>query len=1048
MFLFVFIDDHITKTDSSIRYPIETRISDRIKHRSSTVTHSECYDEINKETPRPVIPSNPDLQKPIDRKDTDVQVAPTVTQKAQTTNLDGISEKASTSKRQEDDDMILNKGGKIPEKPTVILKQNSGRTTTKGHVEKIAEDDLEIQPMDYGMEKDFLKRIERQDREAEERGRIALQKEKTRRSYEEMMRKLPILQKQERLSRLNIEKPEYYMSEERLKEMEKKRQLEIENAFENAFPNLKPNIITSEIVEKEPDETRGTWDVTRGRRKEVKCACCPKQTKRERQLKDLLINLQAQKEMLLQEVNALPKDSKLNELLSSLHNINTKKKTENKRRLREISPTSGSSASPRKKAKTKTKKYVLVRQNMSTQTSPDVQSGGEVQKVERATSPVVKSPEKLEDKTSEKVEQKIDKATEISEDKNLKEKPICYEDEKLCEIVIKIRENELEPEIFVEKPNKNVDVVSEATAKKTDKVVTKEKKRKRNVTVESHTWRDQFSQNSTNYTSSSTSYYSPPDVSSKQKHQPRLRDVLQNKEKQTNFAARTTQTERKLHPFIIKYIERLLTISRSAVEELSVSSVSDVTTPASSIIDINSNNPTLSHLKKLLKRLGISYDEMQEIYGKSGKHDAVLSSLSSSSTHSNEIEIRHQANQCNYESQEEQTNTTLSAKVSQDDTLDEDDTKYREMMLKYAEITESCNKKISDLTEKIEKVRMEKMQIMNSSNSSGNDKENTTTAYLNLPNTSGSSSSEQEKLDKMLLTIDQTLAENLKRMTASEIREKYDPIDVEEQPQDFEPLLKDIPKLPKFTETYDSTKCNNKRPPPSKGLTVAKRFNDEITGIPHELSTIMEGDSQISTKAQKSHEDIANRSTKIGTPDILKEISDNKEKSKKQTSFDRQIQVQHLSSSSDEIESLEKMLKDMGMGWAIATLRKTQEALALTSSSSSIDINIQQQKVYSDSSGSEVNLKGILSRHLLAKISSTSTSTSETSISLLMKEFDDISAILGSGSTIKDGHRTSTPVQQVSNKNKQCNCSDRSDGSNNKGNCTFHSLQSSNSVSK
>lgn len=964
-------------------------------------------------------------------------MAPIVAQKAQSTSLDGA--------------------GEIPEKPVTVAlkpKESSGRVdkkTTKGGVERIDEGDLEVMVGDFqGEEEDFMKRMERQDREAEERGRMALQKEKTRRSYEEMMKKLPVVQKQERLSRLNVDnKPEYYMSEERLQEIERKKQFAMENAYESAFPGLKPSLITTKEVvhgektDREPfkvidvtDKTRGvkvgTWDAVKT--KDAQCSCCPKQTKRERQLKDLLLNLQTQKELLLQEVDSLPKDSKLNELLGSLHDLGG---GGHKKKRRAISPTSTTSSSPRKRSKTKcAKKSVLVLQNMSTQTSPApkaVETEKSVEKVEKATSPREKTPEAKEIcAISEKICDCKGKDTPCGHGQK-----VVVEDEKLCEIVIKIRENESQPEVFVEKTSKkpvgDVDV----------KVKTNEQKK--NGT----TWREHLSQQSTTYTTSSTSYYSPPDVSVRTRQQPRLRDVLHDKQKQTNFPCRTTQTGRKLHPFIVKYIERLLTISRSAVQDLSVSSVSDVTTPTSSITEISSNNPSLAHLKKLLKRLGVTYEELHDIYGKSGKHDAVLSSLSSMPSE-NDLQQQKPSESCVCDTQDERTNTSLSARVSQEDIPDEDDQKYREMMMKYAQITESCNKKICDLTEKIEKVRMEKAQIMNSSNSSG-EKENTTTAYLDLPNaddTGGSTAAEQEKLDKMLLTIDKSLAENLKGMTSTEIREKYpdkniNPLadetttktTVVDEQKDFEPLLKDIPKLPKFFETCDPVKCcGNRRPPPSKGLTIAKRYNEEITTIPHELSTILEGDSQQSTKLKSTETDLAKKAAETTPP-------------KKQTTFNSALQIQPLSSSSDELESLEKMLKDMGMGWAIATLRKTQEALALTSSSSSLDINIQHQKnVISDSSGSEVSLKGVLSRHLLAKISSTSSSTSETSISLLLKEFEDISAIFGSGCAARDGHRTSTPIQQLSSKGKPCTCSGGSSSNKDKASCTFHSLQSNGSV--
>lgn len=65
----------------------------------------------------------------------------------------------------------------------------------------------------------------------------------------------------------------------------------------------------------------------------------------------------------------------------------------------------------------------------------------------------------------------------------------------------------------------------------------------------------------------------------------------------------------------------------------------------------------------------------------------------------------------------------------------------------------------------------------------------------------------------------------------------------------FVPFLSDIPKLPKFEPQPERLNTNNhKRPPPSKGLTAVKKFNGNISLVPHELSTIAEADSQMSMK--------------------------------------------------------------------------------------------------------------------------------------------------------------------------------------------------------
>lgn len=233
----------------------------------------------------------------------------------------------------------------IPERPTVALKEKRGGSgeaegpAARGKVhaydhanrfskryvparepaEKIDDEQLQVLT-DYEGESDRLRRIERQDREAEERGRQALEREKTKRDYEDMLKKLPSVQKQEGLGKMYSDKPEYHMTEERLKEAESRKQLQMENAYENALPCLKPSIITVppepqaprddqedkapyrvvSISDRAPGKSVGSWDSERQREKgragtgpPDSCEC--DLTTREKRLTQLLLNLQVRR---------------------------------------------------------------------------------------------------------------------------------------------------------------------------------------------------------------------------------------------------------------------------------------------------------------------------------------------------------------------------------------------------------------------------------------------------------------------------------------------------------------------------------------------------------------------------------------------------------------------------------------------------------------------------------------------------------------------------------------------------------------------------------
>lgn len=246
--------------------------------------------------------------------------------------------------------------------------------------------------------------------------------------------------------------------------------------------------------------------------------------------------------------------------------------------------------------------------------------------------------------------------------------------------------------------------------------------------------------------------------------------------------------------------------------------------------------------------------------------------------------------------------------------------------------------------------------------------------------------------------------------------------------QPFVPFLVDIPKLPILEPEPDRTSplgVERRHPPPSKGLLTAKKFNGNISLIPHELSTIAEADSQLSTKISPNQ---SQTQTSIDrellqlldqglSPDDKGPLpvasSEKAEVSQALTCSDSTCTNLASSSSSSktsssssagDLKSIEAMLKSIGMDWAIPTLHKTQEALALTSSSSSAELSSKKISARK-SSDSEVSLKEFLKKQLRGKVSSSSLNKSDASPASFVRECSDISAIHE-----KTKQRTSTPV--------------------------------------
>ncbi|KYB27244.1 uncharacterized protein LOC100142081 [Tribolium castaneum] len=985
---------HESAFPSTSEFPYDTRISERIKRRAILKPETDYCNFAEKEVPRVIglcpccLCHGKHLHgvEPVtidDRPDVRATSAITVrdegkSEKGQAEthpqNLDDVSESTVPQKTNatSKEDLSLRQSRRVPQrpeqvtkpkpdiptKPKVTLKSTKKRPEnvasgsgpqkvqfydhpnryTKfyvpktSHVEKIDDENIIISP-NVLSEEEMYEKMRQRDREAHLRGQVALEKERIQREYRDLMKKLPVLQKQERIAEIGLDKEKYHMSGDRLEELEKRRQNRLDNAYEELLVSQKPALVT--LPRKNDDRSENhslnlAWDVDF----EPKSSTNHNRTE---QLSHLLTTLKSQKSHLLKEIeNTLSKESssQFDEVKSKSTDYPRRKRS---RDDRPISPTTSDvipeeetttvktkpgrksttgAPSPRKKRKTSRK--VLVKQNSSTQTSP--KSGRSV-----ATSPHVNTPVEDSCKCSKK-----DSSEEV------------------CEVVIKIKDGE-KPEVVVQPPfsEKSVKVVTEVEEGKD--------------VERPASWREELTRTAS---SSSTSYLEPPQSGRSDSILKKIGDMSRTMDSTVSSGA----SGKQLDPRLLVYIKKLLNMSRASIDDLTISA-SDVSTPSHSVVETPSNNPLLK-LLNVMKYYNLDVADLQKQLSyetdDSGRHYNTSESIAVT-TSTSEGDKSVQFKSCT----EVDTSSKVEGRKIQD----------------YANMAASCTKKISSLTAMIEKLRAEKKKMM-SSGSSGSDKDLTLTSYLQLPD----KSPKQDEIDAKLLDIDYNYAEKLKQLSREELQVEKQKVEVREPtdqelltrlksllqdsnsknkdkravestkkflqkiddtcvtlinekklfedkqedrtvgqvsektsvslkddktPQSF-PLLLDIPKLPRL-EAPSLEKKRKKRPPPTKTL---RPIPEPV--VPHELSTIIEADSQLSAKAEspvKPKGRPGSSGSKSGdVPDILTEVV----KDKSSTN----------SSDLSEMETMETMLMSIGMEWAIPTLKKTREALALTSSSS------------------------------------------------------------------------------------------------------------------
>lgn len=759
-------------------------------------------------------------------------------------------------------------------------------------VEKVDQASIEVIP-DVPTETDIQEKMKQRDREAHLRGIRALEKEKIQKDYQELMHKLPLLQKQERIAEINRDKPEYHMSDDRLKEMNRIRQNKIENAYSKLRTQREPAIVTLPKRVLNPEETEtpptvlnvGKWnaDFNPGKMftaEEVQQIIDSFNNKsgkdRRKKLKALLKDLKYQKAQLLNELKSLPKDDSITELMEGLAKLDSmetlskglqkRKRTEssssnengldvkqiseddkkNKHRNRRRRYSVSTDASPRKKL---IQRDVLILQNMSTQTTPRTSDKDEKKKES--------NDKQMQTSSNDIICNKLHVSCDC---RKLKQ----HSAEEVCEIVIKIND-ENSPKIIV-KEKETSPIKDDSKSKVKDKKTRGKTQPSDNIpdipkdvpSERRKLWKDELSKNS--ISASSTSYFSPPEFSSTKG------DVTSTKNLSSLAESRTTNAT------LIKYVKKLLSMSKGSVDNLTVSS-SEVPTPSQSVIELETNNP-VAQLHEIIKYFHLKVEDLTNEYSSS---ESTVKSVVSSNDRDNKTE------QADVKMKDKSKKTQVK--------------KSNDVAIQYSDVAKSCSKRIADLAFMIQKLREDKENVIHSSKSSSNstsDNEHfelndASTKYLNLPdlsktdtkksaslsNSSSTSSINEEELNRKILEVDFELAGKLKKSSTegktlennnsdqelllrlqrlmnkriTEPQQESEPKSSSE-PESFVPLLVDIPKLPKLEmPPKNLTFSNNhKRPPTSKGIEIAKRLNGNISVVPHELSTIVEADSQLSTK--------------------------------------------------------------------------------------------------------------------------------------------------------------------------------------------------------
>lgn len=305
-------------------YPMETRISDRIRRRILDQQMScDCSNTANRSAP--------------------VITRPTITTSETQSKVnfdDNASKQSCPCKKTE-----------IPYKPDVYLQpiteeiESTNKEKVQSYdyntrysrefvpessiVQKIPESSVKLDNTQKS-EGATAKKMVQRDREAVKRGNDAWEKEKIKKDYQQLVKKLPLLRRQENLVKIGQAPQEFHISEDRRRLMDQERQNTMSNVYENAFKKP-PEITLPKIQHPRTDNTRAPyktitgedkndnlpqWDVDDRNKKGTTSI-----SREESELLALLEKLRAQRERLSSEMETLPESGMLSKVLGELTSI-------------------------------------------------------------------------------------------------------------------------------------------------------------------------------------------------------------------------------------------------------------------------------------------------------------------------------------------------------------------------------------------------------------------------------------------------------------------------------------------------------------------------------------------------------------------------------------------------------------------------------------------------------------------------------------------------------------------------------------------------------
>lgn len=249
-----------------------------------------------------------------------------------------------------------------------------------------------------------------------------------------------------------------------------------------------------------------------------------------------------------------------------------------------------------------------------------------------------------------------------------------------------------------------------------------------------------------------TAYLSPPEAVQTELSKTLHQSAAMNQATNTTAPLPNAQN---LNPQLLHYIVRLLGMTRTSIEQLNVSSVSTMSTPSSSIVNVSQNRkmsfssisstswpdamPAIDDAKweQLNRFIAENYkfiSNLNETINKSATGAQSAPREATSEPVWNEL----LQNEKSANIKQPKSIMRKQAPKATATATDKEPTTKNDLIVKYDELTANCTKRINDLDQMISKVREEKLKLLENTLSSagslvtGTTKENTT-EYMDLP---------------------------------------------------------------------------------------------------------------------------------------------------------------------------------------------------------------------------------------------------------------------------------------------------------------------------